>query len=655
MDIIEKFYKVYQSNPSLVPDQDLFEIVHACYVAYRKDLPLIADSFYDELEGRLLKLDPNAIERIEASMTDSLYRQNMVLPHEMGGIVQLNDVAASDSDTNKQIIQYLNSTKSKFIDITHKLDGCSVMLQYSGGKLRRAFSKHSGDEGLDITRHIIHMKSIPKTIPSKEEIFVRGEAIIQKTVFELIWGGEYVNPRNFVAGKLNAKVADKEALKDIHFVAYTLCDSTENRSEQLQILHDLNFFTVYHHRHEVGPNTNKEFLDRFVREAKESSSYELDGIVIDPVGEYDPELSRKYKVIAEVATTKVIDVEWNLRKDGDFRPVVILEPIQLGGVTVSRASAFNAFYIKHGRLKNETHKPDHPIGPGAVVTVIRSGDVIPDIQSVVSPADVAALPQESQWGEMEWSENGVHLRTKNMNHISVKLRNLSYFFDTIKVDGFRETSVKKVLDHFPEHQIEDICRMTVADFLVCGFGQKQAETIVQNIRSVMSDIYPPRFMAATNFFGRLWAEERCEKVWKSVGGDIFHWSGMTRKQIIDHISGLDGFAKKTAEAFADGIHRFTEFRVDNSDIFVLQDYQQDDVVTGDKLVGWEVVFTGFRDEELESLVVSNGGVISSWTKANVVVAKDTSIMRPKIQKLIDKGARFLSRGEFVSELRGLGI
>lgn len=652
MGIVQKFIDSGNKCPDDI--DELYELVSVLYKAYRTDQPLVPDNVYDQLESKLLHVKPNAMKQIDEELASETYRQSIRLPHEMLGITQLNDVAANAYDTNAKISQFIKATKTKQLVITDKLDGCSVMLQYINGKFTRAFSKHSGEDGLDITRHV-SLLNIPRTIEIPGEVYVRGEAIIPKRVFESQWGATYANPRNFVAGKLNSKFPDVEAMSDIHFVAYTLCDSTENRLKQLEILARHNFEVVPHKSIVDITQVDKGTLDQIVNDAKASSIYELDGIVIDPVmPKYDGSMARKYKVISETAQTKVVGVEWNLRKDGDFRPVVLLEPVNIGGVSISRASGFNAFYIKHGRLSTETNKPDHPIGPGAVVTIIRSGDVIPDIQSVDVPAASPSLPSEIEWGEMEWSDSGIHLRIKNVNHPSVKLGTITYFFNTMDVDGFRETTIKKILATFPHYEVADIYGMEVSDFVRSGFGDNQALALRSHLENSMISVNMPKFMAATNFFGKLWATERCMKVWKSVDGDLTKFNKMTIPQVYSYISGMDGFGESTATTFASNIHRFNEYVNKVGHIFTFENTTETEPV-GDVLKDFVVVFTGFRDDSLEELIEKNGGKMGTWTSPTHIVTKDTAVMRPKIQKAIDKGAKFMSKSEFVADLQKLGV
>lgn len=649
---MEKFLSLYQGNVEQVPEEELYDIVSQSYHAYRVQQPIIPDSLYDLLETRLLSIDPSAMERIDAEVGLRLYREHIKLPHEMNGIVQVNDVSKGIVETDQVLRNYISVCGVKQYVVSDKLDGCSVMLWYRGGKLRQAFSKHSGDEGLDITRHLQMMKNVPNTIPTKEETFVRGEAIIPTEVFERGWSvrngtGEYSNPRNFVAGKLNSKEPEQKSLSEILFVAYTICGSTKNKQEQLTLLKQMGFEVVVS-RVVDSSSLNKKYLDDLTSSARSESRFELDGLVLDANGSvHNEDHTRKYKVIAETAEATVVSVEWNLMKDGDFRPVVVIEPIDLGGVTVSRASAFNAFYIKHGRLKSETHKPDFPIGPGAKISIIRSGDVIPDIQAVLVPSAVPSLPCESVWGEYEWSESGIHIRTKDVNHPLVRLRNLSYFFDTIGVEDFRETSVSKVIEKFPESTVSSICRMKPQEFVYCGFGVKQANKIFENIRTKLSDMKFPEFMAASNKFGRLWGVKRCTRVWNELKGNIESIRTLGRDKTYSILLGMDDIAEATAAEFVRNVDSFFEFYDEMKDITKFCPYLvKPEVVEDGALEGWFVVFTGFRDESLEELITSNGGVISTWSNPTHIVAKDTSVMRPKIQKAIDKGAVFMDRSKF---------
>ena len=134
----------------------------------------------------------------------------------------------------------------------------------------------------------------------------------------------------------------------------------------------------------------------------------------------NPDYAFAFKDILEdqKAISEIVDVEWTVSKDGYINPVVIINPVEVGGVEISRITAYNAKYVV-----------DNKIGIGAKIEIIRSGDVIPKILNVLKPANKTSLPD----GEWDWNESKVDIITKNLNCKEVEIKNIHYFFSTLEV------------------------------------------------------------------------------------------------------------------------------------------------------------------------------------------------------------------------------
>lgn len=656
-DYLAEFHSDYGSDPQnpLMPLDFVYALVASAYHAYRIATPIMPDPLYDALEKRLLATYPDALHEIERGVSSQLYREHLTLPHEMNGITQINDVALDDEYNDSRLDDYLREVGAKEYHVSDKLDGVSMMLRYVNGNLKQAFSKHTGTEGLDITRHALAMPSVPKSITASGEVFVRGEAIISVQMFNDYWSmdegtGDYANPRNFVAGKLNAKEPCGGALSYIDFIAYTICDSEDDKATQLYTLGCEWGFTAAEYFVFEPKNMRSSNLRNYLEARKSSSPYELDGLVIDPVGSGNTEDDRrKFKVASEEATTVVTEVTYELHKNGEFRPRVWIEPVKLNGVTVTKASAFNAFYVVHGRLLSETWKPDHPIGPGAVVRIIRSGDVIPDIQEVITPATEPQLPDTAQWGEYEWSESGIHLITTNPDHPAVKFRRLCFFFNNLDVPGFRNASIAKLFD-MGFDTVPKILALSQAE-LVEIFGPTTGIQHHENLRWSLDGVYLPTLMASSGCFGAGFGNSLSDSLYQAYEGDCLDWTGYTTEEIAAEVEELEAFGGTRAWQFAKGLPDFLAFKaeLEQFDFVRIAEYEAK-TQASNKLEGWKVVFTGVRNADLEAQIVDNGGEMASWTKCNIIVAKDPGLIRPKMQKAMDRGAKLYSVAEFQAKM-----
>lgn len=317
-----------------------------------------------------------------------------LLPFPMGS---LNQCYIGDIE---DWVDKWNLNNEKVI-ISDKLDGTSAMVIYdNNGNFQISYSRGNGTEGADISRHMRKMQNCPSTIDTEEAITVRGENIVEFPTFGYLQsnffrkdGKQYRNPRNFMAGVMNAESKEDEIYDYVKFVAYEIVGSKLSKEEQLRKLEDLGFETPY--RLAVrGNQLTDEYLAGYLKQRKAHSIYEIDGIVIcvddkdkratmNPTSDtLNPSYSIKYKVTSDdnMAIVNVVNVEWNISKHGYIKPRVNIEPVDMGGVTISWTTGFNAKFIY-----------DNKVGPAAKIKISRAGDVIPVILEVVEPMPLEIL------------------------------------------------------------------------------------------------------------------------------------------------------------------------------------------------------------------------------------------------------------------------
>lgn len=311
------------------------------------------------------------------------------LPYTMGSLTQ-----AYQGDTQKWITQH--NLNDQDIVITEKLDGCSALIVYGhDGKLQIAYSRGDGVEGADITRHVSKIHGIPLLVD--RSLVVRAEILFSKKNWEIVktkikrsGGAFYKNARNATAGLMNASESDPVAYQYLSVVAYEILGEEVSKAKQLDNLTDLGFRTPVSMTVN-GFDCTDEVLTKILNDMRDNSAYEIDGIVLDVNGvearkrmnstrdTLNPEFSRKFKVAdaSNYAEAEVIEVQFNVSKNGYLKPRVKIKSTELVGVTVQHCTGFNAKFIY-----------DNKVGPGAIVGIIRAGDVIPFLQRVIKPMPV---------------------------------------------------------------------------------------------------------------------------------------------------------------------------------------------------------------------------------------------------------------------------
>jgi NAD-dependent DNA ligase len=215
---------------------------------------------------------------------------------------------------------------------------------------------------------------------------------------------EFANPRNMVAGIVNHKSVNESVIKDLHFVSYELIKPVMKPSEQMTFLSTMDLKVVFWR---AENNLTNEILSQSLIEWREKYFYEIDGIIVTNNNIYErkagnPEHAFAFKMVLsdQIAEAKVVDVIWTPSKDGYLKPRVQIEPINLGGVRIEYATGFNGAFIR-----------DNKIGVGAVIDLIRSGDVIPHIRKVTISAEEAKMPLVSY----KWNDTYVDIMLENLD------------------------------------------------------------------------------------------------------------------------------------------------------------------------------------------------------------------------------------------------
>ncbi len=545
-----------------------------------------------------------------------------------------NDLAVSAFQ--KELATWIFKNQTKEYIIEDKLDGVSCLVTIKNGKLK-LFTRGDGEVGADISYLAQYFTSIPKGL-TDININVRGELIMKKSTFDKKYSKKYANPRNMVAGRVGAKTV-REGLEDIDFVAYEIVgDGTMVKpSEQLEYLKSIGFDTV---RNKIVKKfTIEELMEMFVS-FKESSPYEIDGIIVQTNSTYErntsgnPEYAFAFKMrlSGNMAETTVQEVEWNVSKWGQLKPRVKISPVSIGGVTITYATGFNAKYIT-----------ENNIGPGAIIKVTRSGDVIPYIVEVVKPAEKPDMPDISY----TWNETGVDIYTEEYgDEMCIKL--IANFFDKLGIKQVAENTVKKLYEAGFDTLLK-IIRASKDDFeSIPGFGSRLAERTYDNIHAGLEKLSLPVVLGASGVFGYGLGSKKITTLIENFP-DIFDvYKKLSKQQLLDRIVKIEGFSDITAEKIVENIKW--------ADLFIQAIKQfgkfEEKVVISDSMKGMTIVFTGFRDESLASNIIERGGKIGSSVSRNtsvLVVANLEGKPSGNTKKAMDLNITILQKADFIKK------
>ena len=604
-------------------EKQLSEMIDAANNAFHcEGKPIILDNEYDILY----------------EFTQKKYPKNNVLQN-VGGIVDKNKVKLpyemASMDKIKPDAGILPNWMKKYTGpytLSCKLDGVSGLYS-TEGDVPKLYTRGDGKVGQDISHMIPYLR-----LPKDKNIVIRGEFIIPKQIFKIKYEEKFANPRNLVAGIVNQKTIG-EKVEDIHFVAYeVIVPENLTPSQQMERLSQMDVEVV---QNTTLPTISNESLSEVLQDWRKTYLYEIDGVIviddkIHPRASGNPKHAFAFKMVLsdQLAEAHVVDVIWTASKDGYLKPRVQILPIKLGGVTIQYATGFNAAFITENK-----------IGVGAIIQLIRSGDVIPYIKSVITHAREPKMPDV----EYVWNDTHIDILLKDLSQDETVLeKNIAGFFKGIEVDGLGPGNVSKLVKS-GYNTIPKIIHMKKSDFLkVDGFQEATAAKLSEGIREKLEKASLAKIMAASNMFGRGFSDIKIELILKEYPNILKEGERNVKK-----LAEIKGMARKTAESFVEHIPVFLEFMKECGLGYKLNidPPTKKEINKTNALYDKTIVMTGFRDKSIENKLTEVGAKVGAAVNKNtfLVVVKDKTETTVKIEKAKELGISIMEIDEFMNK------
>ena len=645
-------YRQIFENYEIVSISDIVKtLTHADNLYHNGEESFLTDEEYDFLRKYLESMEPTNSYLI--GVGSDVRGGKVKLPYPMGSLdqVQIGDIG--------EWVDGFNLQKETLI-ISDKMDGISVMLVYNDvGDLQIAYSRGNGTEGADITRHIRKIKNVPKKIQNKK-LVVRAEIEISNPSFKKLTSmgilsrnkKPYKNARNMVAGIMNAKENIPIIYNYIDVLAFEIVgcfnSSKEVMFEKLQYegFQTVEYFPI------LGSDLTDSYLKTIIETRKASLEYDIDGVVIDvdnlvkrqkmnPTREtLNPAYCVKYKINNEFVDAIVKNVSWTISKDGYLNPIVNIEPIDLQGVTISNATGFNAALIYN-----------NGIGNGAIVRIVRSGDVIPYIQQVLKPSIPqmpGMIPEQIDW-DWDWTYNfageKVDAVLKNPeNNKEVLIQQILYFFSALDIPHLKEGNVRKIIE--PDNNFT-FALIDILSYSESNWNSKigkNGSKIYAGLHQKLSNIPLHSLLGALPYFGRGVGSRMFKKLEKTYGTDNLINDVLSN---LEKIMSVKGFERTTALKIMNGYDEFKDFC---SHIPNYINISKMKISEDSPLKNMKFVFTGFRDKELKEKVENLGGdVVSSVSsKTTYVVCKNPNGSSGKLKKARESGIKIISIDDLIN-------
>ena len=641
--------------------RELVDILNKwAYEYYVLDNPTVSDKEYDALYDELKKLEAESGEVYPDSPTRRVGGEPIKGFEKHTHIARLFSLDKSTSE--EELSAFLTRVKKLAgVDpeytVEYKFDGLTVCLTYDKGKFVRATTRGNGVVGEDVTAQVLTIKSFPLVISYMGTLEVRGEAIIRLSVLEKYnesAAEPLKNARNAAAGairNLDPKITEQRKPEiyfyDVNYTSDGLPMSQTNAHDFL-VKEGFKVFPYF-----KVCKTGEEVLAAIKEVERERKNIDVltDGAVIkvneaevrEELGFTDkfPRWAMAYKFEAEEVTTLVKEVIWQVGRTGKLTPLAILEPVELGGVTVSRATLNN-----YGDILRKDVKV------GSRVLVRRSNEVIPEILGATEHTDESCeieKPSVCPACGSELKEVGAHLFCPNRVCVPRLVAKLDHYAskNAMNIDGFSESAALQLVEKKGARNFSDLYKLTAEDLGdLEGFKNKKIKNLlkaIENSKTPTMDAFI--YAIGIEGVGRVAAKDLATR---------FKNMENLKMATLDDLIALDNVGEITANAIL-------EYFKDESNLTELKNLEEAGVSptwSEEKkegiFSGESVVLTGtlteFKRSQAQTLIEERGGVCQSSVTAKttlVIAGAEAGSKLAKAQKL---GIKIIDEQTFKSML-----
>jgi DNA ligase (NAD+) len=621
------------------------EVRHHEYRYYVMDDPEVSDAKYDALMEKLKAIEADYPElRTPDSPTQRVGgdpREGFTTFQHTTPMMSLDNAFSFEALADFDRRAHELTGREKFDYVTeHKFDGLSLALIYEKGTLVRGVTRGDGRTGEDVTPNVKTIRSIPLRIdPARikkagipENFEVRGEVIMSRKSFEQLneqqeqqGGKRYMNPRNAAAGAVRVLDPAITASRGLDFYAYYMLVGgrvpKKRHSEVLETLAALHFKAPTDFKVCASIEDVERYITRWETRS-EKLPYEIDGIVIK-VDETAlqaelgftakaPRWAIAYKYPAHQETTVVQEIRVQVGRTGTLTPVAILEPVVVGGVTVSRSTLHNLDEIR--RL--ELHEGD-------TVLVERAGEVIPHILKVVKHGareKAFEMPKKCPicGTPIHKAEDEVAYRCVNASCPAKRRESLLHFAGrhAMNIDGLGEKIVDQLI---AKDLVKDFSDLYSLDAETIASLDRMAEKSAQNLVDEIAASKKQSLARLIYALGMRFVGERTGQLLSAHFGSLERIAGASAEELMEVGEVGPKVAASIAEFFSEKVNQDLVKRLKAAGVRMTEERK---ALTDTRFSGQTFVFTGSLSrrsrEEAEAFVASHGG------KAVASVSKKTS-------------------------------
>jgi DNA ligase (NAD+) len=651
---------------------------HHEYRYYVLDDPEISDAAYDRLMNELKQLEasnPSLLTPDSPTVrVGGAPREGFQTVRHSRPMLSLDNAFSFDDLRNfdRRVSEGIGRQEIEYI-AEHKFDGLSISLQYEDCILRRAVTRGDGTTGEDVTQNAKTIRSVPLRVDAVAlkkaklpgDFEVRGEIMMTRKSFEAlnlaqgqIGGKIFANARSAAAGATRVLDPAISAARKLDFFAYYLYANGKppfpRHSESLQALKQLHFRSSDDWKLCEGIEAVIAYCEEWDAQ-RERLPYEIDGVVIkvNSIGIQNelgftaksPRWAIAYKYPARQETTVVKDIRVQVGRTGALTPVAILEPVQVGGVTVSRSTLHNMDEV--ARLGVQI---------GDTVLVERAGEVIPHVLKVVKEGKHRKpfkLPDKCPecGSKIHKDEEEVAYRCVNAACPAKRRESLLHFAGrhAMNIDGLGDKIVDQLIEKNLVKDVADLYSLKLEE--VAGLermAQKSAQNLLTEIEaSKKNSLARLIYALGIRFIG-----ERTGQLLAEHFSSLEELAAANEEQLVQVSEVGPKVAASIAEFFSEAPNRQLVKKLQKAGVRPTTEKRE---LKSDRLTGKSFVFTGSlanrSREEAAELVLQHGGKVSGSVSKKtdyVVVGADPG---SKHDKAIQLGVTVLTESEFEKLLK----
>lgn len=626
------------------------------YKYYVLDEPTVADSEYDKLYDKLVQLEKDSGIILPDSPTQRVGGNPLskfdTVSH-LGRLYSL-DKCQSKESLESWLDKLTIDGKMPSCSVEYKFDGLTINLLYREGKLVRAATRGNGEQGEDVTAQVKTIKCVPLSIDFKGVVEVQGEGIMRLSALEKYNSQPDVvplkNARNAAAGAIRNLNPKETAKRNLEVICYNVNYIEDKRfacgSDMIEFLKENKFKTSDYYYLSDDKSKIISAIDEIAKK-RDNLDFLIDGAVVkvndtairEEMGytQKFPRWAVAFKFEAQEATTIVKDVIWQVSRTGKLNPLAILEPVELAGVTVSRATLNNYNEIKRKGIKI-----------GCRVFIRRSNDVIPEITGVaeelegsreILPPDVCPAcgsPVE---------QSGAFLKCTNKDNCETALISRFAHFvsrDAMDIEGLSEKTLELLYSEGKIRTYADLYYLTQEDLTgIEGFKEKKIANILNAIKqSKQSELSRFIFALGIPNIGKKASVQLAQKF-----GNL----EALRNADTEQLSQLDDFG----EIMAQGVVDFWKNEKNNreADMLIeagieLKTKEKSDGVFSGKKVVLTGSLTNYTRGKAKALIEERGGEVSDSISKSVNLVIAGAEAGSKLQKAQKLGIEIIDEESF---------